>query len=230
MRIVQNTRSTCTKRVAVVLMEKGVPFEFVPVTEMKTVEYKANMQPFGQIPVLEDDGYFLYESRAIGRYIAQKYAKEGTPNLIPTSGDLKEMGTFERPCRSRRPSSSLRNCWSPRPSLNRTLQFIIGLDPRVSQATRRYMGGTTNPEEVKSLTERLAGKMDAYEQILGKTKYLAGDHITLADLFHLPYADMVTNRLKSDVMTTRPNVARWLQDISSRPSWLAVKDGVESTA
>src|ERR1700761_2267513 len=61
---IQHPRSSCTKRVAVVLLEKGVPFELVPVVgpASKTPEYKANMQPFGQIPVLEDDGYFLYGS------------------------------------------------------------------------------------------------------------------------------------------------------------------------
>jgi hypothetical protein len=44
---------------------------------------------------------------------------------------------------------------------------------------------------------------------------------------------MVTNMLKNDVLTNaaaRPNVARWYQDISSRKSWLAVKDGVPASA
>ncbi|KAJ6607570.1 glutathione S-transferase [Mycena sp. CBHHK59/15] len=209
-----DARSSCTKRVAVVLMEKAVPFELVPVTMagMKTAEYKAGMQPFGQIPVLEDDGYFLYESRAMGRYVAQKYANQGTPDLIPLSGAVKEMGTFEKAM-----------------SIEAT-QFLAA-EQLVSEVLfKPYMGGTTNPDEVTRLTAQLAGMMDAYEQILSKTKYLAGDHITLADLYHLPYAEMITNRLKSDVITARPNVARWFQDISTRPSWIAVKDSVNSTA
>lgn len=40
-----------------------------------------------------DDGFILYESRAIGRYIAEKYADQG-PALIPT--ELKAKAIFEQ--------------------------------------------------------------------------------------------------------------------------------------
>ena len=53
--------------------------------------------------------------------------------------------------------------------------------------------------------------------------------ITLADLYHLPYASMLPFT-GSDILDRKPNVARWYKDISSRPSWLAVKDGVKSSA
>ena len=47
--------STCTKRVAVVLHEKKIPFEFQEVvlakSEHKSPEYMAK-QPFGQIPYI----------------------------------------------------------------------------------------------------------------------------------------------------------------------------------
>jgi hypothetical protein len=36
----------------------------------KTEEYK-KLQPFGKVPVLEDDGLLLYESRAICKYLAR---------------------------------------------------------------------------------------------------------------------------------------------------------------
>src|SRR5277367_2663757 len=41
----------------------------------------------------DDDGFILYESRAICRYIARKYASQGTP-LIPT--ELKAEALFEQ--------------------------------------------------------------------------------------------------------------------------------------
>ena len=45
--------SSCTKRVATVLNEKKVPFEFIAVdfAELKSAEY-AKKQPFGQYPYL----------------------------------------------------------------------------------------------------------------------------------------------------------------------------------
>jgi hypothetical protein len=50
----------------------------------------------------------------------------------------------------------------------------------------------------------------AYEVLLSKTKYLAGDSLTLADLFHLPYGTMLGSA-GVDFLTdgTFPNVSRW---------------------
>ena len=49
--------STCTRRVAVVLKEKNIPYEFVTVDltkgEQKDGQYLATKQPFGQVPVLQ---------------------------------------------------------------------------------------------------------------------------------------------------------------------------------
>jgi hypothetical protein len=39
----------------------------------------------------------------------------------------------------------------------------------------------------------LASRLDVYEKILSKQKYLAGDILTIADTFHLTYGDMVVN-------------------------------------
>ena len=52
--------STCTRRVATVLKEKGVPYELIPIDfgkmEHKSHEYISTKQPFGQVPVLQVRG------------------------------------------------------------------------------------------------------------------------------------------------------------------------------
>ena len=40
----------------------------------------------------------ILESRAIGRYIALKYASQGTQGLIPDSSDFEAIGRFEEAC------------------------------------------------------------------------------------------------------------------------------------
>jgi glutathione S-transferase len=91
-------QSTCTRRVLTALIEKGVPYELVAVNfqaaEHKSAPFLA-MQPFGKIPVLDDDGFLVYESRAICKYIAKKYASQGT-KLIPAEDDLKGYALFEQ--------------------------------------------------------------------------------------------------------------------------------------
>jgi glutathione S-transferase len=90
--------STCTRRVLTALYEKNVPYELVPVDvangEHKSPKYMA-LQPFGKVPAMDDDGFILFESRAIAKYIAKKYAGQGTP-LLPAEGDLKAYGLFEQ--------------------------------------------------------------------------------------------------------------------------------------
>lgn len=69
------------------------------------------------------------------------------------------------------------------------------------------MGLTTNQAKFDELIAGLEGKLDVYDKILSKQKYLAGNEVTLADLFHLPYGVLLPVA-GSNALETRPNVAR----------------------
>ncbi|KAF8072245.1 glutathione S-transferase [Lyophyllum atratum] len=204
--------STCVRRVAAVLLEKQVPFELIAVDfakgEHKSPEF-LEKQPFGQMPYIDDDGFILYESRAIARYIAAKYADQGT-KLIPTG--LKENALFEQAC-----------------SIEQS-NFDASASGAVFEKVFKPRHGLTTDQAVfDEHLKKLDAKLDAYDVILSKQKYLAGDELTLADLFHLPYGALL-EAAGSNIMETKPNVARWFKDISSRPSWQAVKSEAKSTA
>ncbi|CAM6069066.1 unnamed protein product [Sphagnum tenellum] len=69
-------------RVLITLAEKNVDdYQMVPIDLLtggnKTPEY-LKLQPFGQIPAFQDGDFTLYESRAIARYISDKYEGQGT--------------------------------------------------------------------------------------------------------------------------------------------------------
>lgn len=90
--------STCTARVGAVLKEYNVPFELVPIDILKgeqKSEAHLKIQPFGQIPYLEDNGFIVYESRAIARYIAAKYRANAA--LLPDpSTEPERYAKFEQ--------------------------------------------------------------------------------------------------------------------------------------
>ncbi|KAK7462166.1 hypothetical protein VKT23_007769 [Stygiomarasmius scandens] len=204
--------STCSRRVATVLFEKKIPFELVLV-DMAKGEHKSaahlENQPFGQVPYIDDDGFILHESRAICRYLESKYPNQG-PKLVPSTADVKATAIFEQ-------AASIE---------------ISNFDPPASRAAveaifkPRYFNLPKDEAKYAEAIKMLSDKLDGYERILSKQKYLAGNEITLADLFHLPYGLMLAQG-GSDLMTSKgPNVTRWWQDISSRPAWQAVKDGI----
>jgi glutathione S-transferase len=71
------------QRVKVVLAEKNLPHEIIPVDlrkqEQKTPEF-LKLNPYGKVPVLLDDGTALYESCIINEYLNEKYPN---PPLMP---------------------------------------------------------------------------------------------------------------------------------------------------
>jgi glutathione S-transferase len=90
--------STCTQRILTALTELGVEYELVSIN-FAAREHKSpaflKLQPWGKVPVLEDDGFFVFESRAMSKYVAKKYAGQGT-KLIPDESDLKGYALFEQ--------------------------------------------------------------------------------------------------------------------------------------
>ena len=71
------------QRVKIVLAEKNLPYEIMPVDlrakEQRTPEY-LKLNPYGKVPVLTDDGTVLYESCIINEYLEEKYP---SPPLMP---------------------------------------------------------------------------------------------------------------------------------------------------
>ncbi|KAJ7150674.1 thioredoxin-like protein [Mycena filopes] len=193
--------ATCTRRVATVLHELQVPFELVEVNlrsgEHKTPAY-LKMQPFGQIPYIDDAGFILYQTRAICRYIAAKHP--GRIQAYTDRAAAAEVSNFD-------PSAMEHGRVG-------VLSTILGTTPDQAVVDKEF--------------EALDKKLEAYETILAKHRYVAGETITLADLFHLPLAWYVTLG-GSEIMTRRPNVARWYNELVTRPSWLAYLDGVKTT-
>ncbi|GJE89924.1 glutathione S-transferase [Phanerochaete sordida] len=191
-----NPISPCTKRVATVLHEKRVPFELITIDftkgEHKRPAFVA-AQPFGQVPYLDDDGFIVYESRAIARYVAAKYASQGTP-LLPPPGDVRATARFEQ-------AASVET--------SNFDAFASGLAYQKVFIPMR--GGATNEAHVQYLAQTLATRLAGYEAILTKQKYLAGD-VSQAALATLACLLNVRRRSPSRTCSTCRTVH------SSRPS------------
>ncbi|KAH9288320.1 hypothetical protein KI387_032437, partial [Taxus chinensis] len=156
--------------------------------------------PFGKVPAVQDGDLTLFESRAIIRHYAEKYAEQGTCLLGKT---LEEKALIEQ--------------WLEVEGQNfgphaYGLVYQLILAPRIGVAQDKGF--------IESSAENLGKVLDAYEEKLSKSKYLAGDFYSLADLSHLPFTEYIVNATdKGYLIRDRKHVNAWWEDISSRPAW-----------
>ncbi|KAM5573816.1 glutathione S-transferase F13-like [Rosa sericea] len=202
--------STCTARAATTIYEKGQQFELVPVNltagEHKQPGFLAK-NPFGQIPALEDGDLTLFESRAIATYVAEKYKDSGS-DLIRHQ-NLKE--------------AALVKVWSEVESQT--------FHPVISAIVYQFLiaplyGQQPDQAVIDANLEKLKKILDVYESRLKSSKYLAGDFFSLADLNHFPYLFYFMRSPWTSVVNERPHVKAWWEDISSRPSFKTVAEGM----
>ncbi|KAF7295703.1 Glutathione S-transferase [Mycena indigotica] len=160
---------------------------------------------FGQVPYIDDDGFILYESRAICRYLNKKYPGS---ELTPTPGDIKAEALFDQ-------------AWSVETShfhaaMLKLVTFVVFYP---------FYGRTVEPEALAEAQKELEAKLDVYETILSKQKYIAGDKLSLVDLFHLSHGPLLTRYADIRVMydEKRPNVLRWWKEITAYPEWVRLE-------
>jgi glutathione S-transferase len=86
------------------------------------------------------------------------------------------------------------------------------------------MKGLGGPDEAKvaEYAAQLDGALAVYEGILAKQAYLAGNEVTLADLFHLPYGTFLKKLGYSEAFDKYPHVSKWFAGLEARESWKKV--------
>ncbi|CAB4439712.1 unnamed protein product [Rhizophagus irregularis] len=191
-----------------VLKELGLSFENVPTTheDIKTPEYLATKHPFGRSPVLNDDGFQVYESRAIARYLASKYQGTKTSTILIPS-DVQKAALVEQFI-----SVEISYYFPP---LFKLLTQLIAV---------RRQGNEPDLKIVEEAREELGKTLDVYEKLLEGKDYLTGE-FSLADIIHLPLTYYAINSAgEGDLWNKRPNVSKWLKNLNERESWKNIVD------
>lgn len=157
-----------------------------------TPEYKA-MNPNGLVPTIEEDGFILWESHAIVRYLARRHA---TATLWPT--DARTAADADR--------------WME------WYSTTLWLDVRpIFHTLVRTAPEKRNMAAVEDHRKKLAANFEIVDKQLAQREYLAGQAFTIADIpmavaayrwFNLP--------LERPAMA---NVERWYQRICQRPAF-----------
>ncbi|KAH9926287.1 glutathione transferase [Epithele typhae] len=205
-------RTPCTKIARIVLEELGVPYDLVRVDFLGYEHHSAayrTQQPFGQVPYLVEssgadggDDFVLFECRAIARYAAILYGGV-EKGLVPDPADARAVARFEQAA-----------------SVEVTDFMPSARTLLLENVVKPIRGLERDPKKVAECETLLQAKLDGYEAMLSKSKYLAGHHLTIVDLFHVGYGAPLKMQGYDYLESPRwPNVARWWKDISSRQSW-----------
>jgi len=192
------------RRVHIFMAEKGIDIPRVTVDIRAGENLKPDylkMNPMGRVPVLElDDGQFISESVAICRYLESEHPEPclfGAPGVAAAQVEM----------------------WNRRAELN------FGLN--VAMAFRNITGFFKDREECMPEWGQLAAgearkALGAFETRLGESEFLAGNQFSVADIslaVFYGFSSMVEKLAKIDLELARPNLQRWNESLSKRPSF-----------
>lgn len=193
--------STYARTVRLALEEKGVAYRLEEVDILKgeshTPEHLAR-QPFGKVPALEHDGFSLYETTAIIRYIDEAF--DG-PALQPS--DPKARARMTQTC------AIIDNYGYP---------AMIGTCV-VQRVVVPMMGGEPDEAAITEAVPQAETAAAALDDLLGDSAFLAGDSISLADLYLIPVFDYFHATPEGGkALEGKKNLQRWWNAVSERPS------------
>ncbi|KAH7142324.1 glutathione S-transferase [Fusarium sp. MPI-SDFR-AT-0072] len=200
-------QSTCTQRVLLVLYELNITDYRLSNVDMQKGEhhdptYVQNLHPFGRLPVLDDNGTRLFESRAICQYLVAKY---GRGSALDTRAEqtFAELAAYEQ-------TASVEYCYFDPAMKSLAYENIF----------KKFMGhGDPDKEEVEKQKTLLVKVLDHYEKVTSDREYLTGNQFSLVDLYHMPWVDFLSNLELQDEISSRPWLSAWWKRVSSRPSW-----------
>jgi glutathione S-transferase len=177
------------------LLETGTAYELCVIDFAKR-EHKQephlSRQPFGQIPAIDDDGFNLFESRAICRY---DNAKAGG-RLVPSA--LREQALMEQ--------------WISVEQSN--------FSPHAMKFVYHYVFKRPQEPVVLEAAEAALDKaLHALSKPLSTQPYLVGEQFTIADIGYMPYLEHFAATPIQQKLEQFPHVVAWWARLRERESW-----------
>ena len=197
-----NSRGPNPRVVRMFMAEKGID---VPKVEIDLLagdnrrEPYLKLNPSGQMPALElDDGTVLAEVTAICEYLDE--IKTDTPSLI---GDTPAERAATR-------------MWTRRVDLNIVEPALNGF--RFSEGLKLFQTRVRCiPAAAAELKAAAQDKLAWLEGMMGGKTHIAGNKLTLADIFLFPMVDFLQT-VKQPIDPAHKNLTAWYERMKARPS------------
>lgn len=184
------------------LAEKGISYRRVEVDVFSPggppPEFLTR-QPFGKIPAFEHDGFRLYETGAITRYVDEAFVG---PALQPVAPQAR--------ARMNQAISVVDNHVYP------TLVWAL----YVERVDAPLQGREADETRIAEALPRAATCLTALAEIMGEGPWLAGPALTLADLHAAPMFDLFLRTPGGrEMITHHPALQAWWAAVQLRPAF-----------
>jgi glutathione S-transferase len=199
MRLYHNAISFNSRRALMTALHLDVKLDLEVVNLQKGEQRRPDMlrmNPNGKVPVLEDDGFVLWESHAIMQYLADR-----TPGQTVYPVELRARADVNRWL------FWSANHWSPSVSILNWENFVKGL----------IGAGPPDPAHVKRGETQVTDCAAVLDAHLADKAWIAQDRLTLADLALVtPLMTLVQAKLP---VANYPNLLAWFGRMQELDAW-----------
>ena len=192
------------RSVEIALREKAVPYELhamAPV-DMRTPDH-LERHPFGRIPMFEQDGFRLYESQAIIRYVDDVFPD---PPLTPADPKAR--------ARMNQVIGIIEWYLFPKAAAPIGFQRIIG---------PRLLGIPSDESIVAEAMPTARLCIAELERLLGDKAYMTGNQVTIADIMLGAQLDLFSECAEGRELISGTRLQPWLERMRARPSFEATR-------
>ena len=194
--------STQVRTIRLCLIEKGVDYELQTVDVLRggnrRQEY-LKLQPFGMVPVLVHDGFTLYETGAIARYVDEAFPG---PKLQPS--DRKEAARMNQ-------ILSIVEAHGYGPIVTDIVM------PRAKQALLRQQ---VDSDEIRRAVPLAQQCLTVIEGLTGEGGFLVDGSLSIADLYLAPILGYFAQTPEGKrIMAKLPGLNDCWESVAARPSF-----------
>ncbi|KAK0710332.1 glutathione S-transferase [Lasiosphaeria miniovina] len=193
--------STNTDRVRLTLAEGSFTDYEIVLLDLQKGEQKSDQHmkrhPWGKVPVIVfPEGFTLYESRAICKYLARKYSFP----LLPPDSDVEAVALFDQ-------------------AQSAEILYFADSAGKIAfeKFAKRFMGLPPNEAVVADALRSINAFFDVAEGLLQHNDYMAGKDFTLADIYYIPLIQRLFACGYGDVILGRKAVGAWWDRCINRP-------------
>lgn len=190
------------RAVLAVLEEKGARYRMMPVASGSAKsDMHLSRHPFGKVPVLEHDGFVLYETQAILRYLDRVI-----PDPPMTPIDARTAARMDQ---------ILNICdWYLMHGVNDVIGFQRIVGPRL-------LGLATDESAIAAAMPKALVVFKVLSDLLGMKTFFCGETLTLADMLVAPHLDFMALTPEWGTLTaSAPNIVSWLSRMNGRASMM----------